>query len=259
MVSYNLVADISSHNPDSIEFFRKLRKMGVKAVIVKLTEGSNPGTAYMNPKAQRQINNTMSCGMRVHAYHFARFINESDAVQEARWFINNIKKMGLTSDSVMVVDVEAQGIPNNATASVNCFIREVKAAGYPNTDVYASASWFWSGRLIPRLLIPKNLWVAAYNNKAPGVDNVGTWQFTSKYNGLNLDMSYDFFGLYSKEKSIKELTKGDVTLDGFYRVCAGDSWWKIAYDHGMDMYYLAKLNRKTIQDVIYPGQILKIK
>lgn len=43
-----------------------------------------------------------------------------------------------------------------------------------------------------------------------------------------------------------------------YVVKSGDSWWKIANDHGMSMYTLAQINGKSIYNTIYPGQVLKV-
>jgi LysM repeat protein/GH25 family lysozyme M1 (1,4-beta-N-acetylmuramidase) len=43
-----------------------------------------------------------------------------------------------------------------------------------------------------------------------------------------------------------------------YTVRSGDSWWGIAKKYGMSMYTLASLNGKSINNTIYPGQVLKI-
>ena len=67
----NLVMDISSYQPDSIDFFQAAKNAGVKAVIVKLTQGSADGDAYVNPKAQAQLNNARAVGLLVHGYHYA--------------------------------------------------------------------------------------------------------------------------------------------------------------------------------------------
>lgn len=63
-----LVADVSSWNPDTQVFFSDLAKRGVKAVVVKLTEG----TTYKNPKAKAQIRAAWNAGMHAHGYHFAQ-------------------------------------------------------------------------------------------------------------------------------------------------------------------------------------------
>ena len=45
----------------------------------------------------------------------------------------------------------------------------------------------------------KDKWVANYGVSQPGVDNVGTWQWTDNYKiaGTGVDMSYDFSGFYT--------------------------------------------------------------
>ena len=43
-----------------------------------------------------------------------------------------------------------------------------------------------------------------------------------------------------------------------YIVKSGDSWWKIARNHSMNMYKLASLNGKSINSTIYPGQRIKV-
>lgn len=46
-----LMADVSSWQPESDSWFHQLADVGVKAVVVKLTEG----TTYRNPKAAAQL------------------------------------------------------------------------------------------------------------------------------------------------------------------------------------------------------------
>lgn len=194
-----LVADVSSFQPENFEFFEALAMQGVKAVIVKLTEGSADGTAYVNPKAQNQINNARRAGLLVHAYHFARFISIQDAKNEADFFVKTANKMGITSDSVMAVDLEADEIKSDLNNKTNAFLQYVKDSGYPNVDYYSMASWFWNGILNPDIILAKNKWVANYGVSQPGVDNVGTWQFKSTWEvyGIKIDMSYDFSGFYT--------------------------------------------------------------
>lgn len=43
MTSFPLVADISNYQPDEPAFFQALKNQGVKAVIVKITQGSADG------------------------------------------------------------------------------------------------------------------------------------------------------------------------------------------------------------------------
>lgn len=195
----NLVMDISSYQPDTISFFQAAKNAGVKAVIVKLTQGSADGDAYVNPKAQAQINNARSVGLLVHGYHYARFNGNQDARNEAKWFVDHAKQFGLGPGSVMALDIEDKANAKYATSDANAFLQAVKDAGYPKVDIYSMASWFWQGRLNADNLIAKNKWVANYGVSQPGVDNVGTWQWTDNYKiaGTGVDMSYDFSGFYT--------------------------------------------------------------
>ena len=169
----NLVMDVSGYQPDTVNFFQAAKNAGVKAVIVKLTQGSADGDAYVNPKAQAQINNARSVGLLVHGYHYARFNGAQDARNEAKWFVDHAKQFGLGTDSVMALDIEDKANAKYATSDANAFSQAVKDAGYPKVDIYSMASWFWQGRLNAAQLISKNKWVANYGVSQPGVDNVG--------------------------------------------------------------------------------------
>lgn len=203
MADYNLVADVSSHQPSELGFFQALKNAGVKAVIVKLTEGSRDGSAYVNPKAAEQIRNTVKCGMIVHAYHYAKFNGVQDAQNEADFFCDIAKQMGLDETSVMALDIEDSSQQPYCTADARAFLQRVIDRGYPNVDLYTMASWIWSGRInFSQLGINVNKWIANYGVTQPGVDNVGTWQWTSSFAvyGTKIDMSYDFKGYYTNEK-----------------------------------------------------------
>ncbi len=189
MSTYKLVADVSKWNPDNLVFFKQLKSRGVTAVIVKLTEGST----YRNAKAQKQIKNAWQAGLHVHGYHYARYTTSAKAKEEAIFFCKTAKALGLYATSVLAVDVEDNSLPQNGlTALTNTFLVQTKANGYTKTDYYTMASWIWNKRLIPSTLSAKNQWIARYNAKLPGVDNVGTWQFTDNWQNLGVDMSYDF-------------------------------------------------------------------
>ncbi len=45
----------------------------------------------------------------------------------------------------------------------------------------------------------------------------------------------------------------------YYEVVSGDSWWSIAQQYNIDMNKLAKMNGKTIETEIYPGDKLLVK
>lgn len=240
MTSFPLVADISSYQPDDPAFFKAMKEQGVKAVIVKITQGSADGDAYVNPKAQSQINNARSAGLLVHGYHYARFNGRQDAINEAKWFCQHVAAMGLGKESVWAVDAEDGAMAQNATADVNAFLQHLIDQGHLNVDVYSMASWFWEKRLIQSELLAKNDWVANYGKPQPGVPNVGTWQFTNSFPiaGVKIDMSYDFHGYYTDPKigysdgqlainvEQKPTPKVEVAVPDSWVDELGDTWHK---------------------------------
>lgn len=171
---YPLVADIASYQLDTLAYMQALKEYGVQAVIVKITQGSADGDAYVNPNAKMQIKHARQVGMLVHGYHYARFNGQADAEAEAAWFVANASALGLTSDSVLALDYEdTQTAKKHGTADCNAFFRKVKGAGFDKVDIYSMASWFRDGHLDMRSLIPKNYWVADYGVNAPSIPATG--------------------------------------------------------------------------------------
>lgn len=189
------MADVASYQPKDLAFFQALKAAGISAVVVKLTEG----TTYINPKAQDQILNARLSGLLVHGYHYARFNGHQEARQEAHFFLENAKQCGLDGSSVLVLDAEAAEMSNYASSDCNAFFEVLLNNGFEKIDIYSMKSWFMDGHLNRSELLAKNYWVASYGTDCPGLDRVGTWQYTSEgyILGHQVDLSYDFFGYYT--------------------------------------------------------------
>ncbi|MCP8849198.1 LysM peptidoglycan-binding domain-containing protein [Latilactobacillus curvatus] len=61
-----------------------------------------------------------------------------------------------------------------------------------------------------------------------------------------------------KDVEIISTTTGNSTSGSSYTVQWGDSWWAIANRYGMSMYNLAAINGKSINTMLYPGQVLQV-
>lgn len=220
-----LFIDVSPYQPKSLAYFQSAKAQGIKGVIVKLTEGSNPGSAITNQNARGQIENAKRVGLKISAYHFARFYGSQDARNEADWFVKNAKKLGLPKTTPMVLDFEVSSRAN-ATSDANAFFAQVKSKGYKHVALYAMASWFWSGKITKSQLIPKTLWVANYGARSVGVAGARAWQYScNRYiAGVQTDISYDYNGDFTvksgaKPTAIKKSKAGVkwFTEDGTFR------------------------------------------
>nr|DAF41661.1 MAG TPA: PlyB like endolysin [Caudoviricetes sp.] len=211
----NLVADLSDYQESSVQFMQALKDGGVKAVIIKLTED----TGWIGSTSAEKIRNAVKVGLIVHCYHYARFWSTDQAVAEADYFCSVAKQYGIDASSVMALDLEEGSNP----AFAKTFLDRVIANGYPRIDLYTMASYIWSGKVSLGAFGYKiNGWIAAYGASQPGVDNVGTWQFSSNYpiGGYRVDMSYDFSGYYTTEQDATQPEK--ITTGGWLDVIAFD-------------------------------------
>lgn len=199
-MSYPKFIDVASYQPDTLAYFQAAKKLGIKAVIVKLTEGGT-GTKYINPKATNQIKNANKAGLIVHTYHFLKATSDSDARGECRYYVQQAKARGIGADSIMAIDVEDGSLTRNKTALtsyINSFTDELHKQGYPKVSIYSNTSWF-NLRIDRSKLTARSWWVAAYEVSQPGIDNADAWQYSSDLviNGSRTDVSYDFTGFYT--------------------------------------------------------------
>lgn len=188
----NLFADVSSHQPETLNYFQQLKNAGCKGVVVKLTEGTN----YTNPKAKNQIEHTKSLGMKVSAYHFGRFTSVGGAQAESRYFLNSLKAHGVGTDAVVVNDFE---VTHASVAALNAFYDPLEAAGYKHICVYSMRSWFTAGYFNG---VRGLKWVAEYGRSNCSV-KCDAWQYTSTamIAGVTTDMSWDYNGTFTSAVS----------------------------------------------------------
>lgn len=196
-MGYPLVIDVASYQPSSVSYFRIMKQKGVKAVIIKVTDGSANGTAYVNPLAKYQRINAEAAGLKTHAYHFSEMSGIADSRNEADFFYNQAKALGFdVKNCAMMLDIENPAVNSYpATADCNAFTDYLKGKGCKLTGVYSMASWFTAGRIKANALHADLLWVANYGVSAPGVDGTDIWQYASTFKGYSQDVNYDFKGV----------------------------------------------------------------
>lgn len=269
MALRNLFIDVSGYQEDSVAYFQRAKDQGVMGVVVKLTEGSEDGSAYVNPRAEAQIRNATTVGLRVSCYHFARYTSNADAQNEARFFVKIAKQYGITSDTRMVDDAEVHSVAdyNSATAA---FLNEVKALGYANVGLYSMKSFFTGGTLNSHGFGDAKIWDAGYDITDLGIDNAAAWQWTDNGLGMSVDTSYDFDGAFTVGSSNSGTVPSTPIpapnpvehvghpATGTYTVQSGDTLSGIAAKFGTTYQNLAAINGIGDPNQIFPGQVLKV-
>lgn len=277
----DLVIDVSSYQDSTVSYMQSYKNRGVKGVIAKLGgHGGGEGYHYQNPKAAAQLASASKIGLRVGGYFWGQFGgSSSDAKLSAQMAVNDAKRVGLKEGSLIALDYElgASGSSDANTNAIETFGNYIKANGY-KFALYTGSSYL-NNYINTKKYGQKfgtSIWIANYKtmslqtspdfNWFPSHDNIAMWQFASNFYGI--DGSVDLVGLMGKgdvknNTPVKPTTPNNSNQTNAknttYKVVYGDSWWGIANRVGLDMYQLAKLNGKTINSIIQPGQILKIK
>lgn len=278
LASQTLGLDVASYQDSTPSYFDQFKQRGAKFALVKLGgRGGNEGNHYQNPKASAQLANAQAVGLSVGGYFWGQFgANVSEANLHAKLAISDAQRVGLRAGSVLALDYEA-GATNNKqanTEAIKAFMRTIKSHGY-KVLLYSGA--YYLRQYVDADAISQEfgtvIWVASYKttglqtqpdfNYFPSMNHVAMWQYGDNFYGV--DGNVDLVDYMSKSKGVTATTPVKPTepansndTSKKYIVQSGDSWWSIANRVGLDMYQLAQLNSKTINDVIHPGNVLKI-
>ncbi|MFR0595296.1 GH25 family lysozyme [Limosilactobacillus mucosae] len=220
--------DVSSYQGAmSVGTYSWLKSLGVKYVIVKLTQG----TTYTNPYAQTQINNAREAGLTVATYDYAVFTDSASAIAEADHYANVASSYGLDGSTLMIADMEDNVTKrSNIAALLNEFWNELSRRGYTNHGVYASYSYDQTYNVSSTVGHSKT-WIAAYyynywKNTMLNSD-YGAWQYTDSFNGYDGSIDMGMFSTYMSLNGEKQengywyLYKNGVRQTGFQNLSDG--------------------------------------
>lgn len=246
--------------------WNKVKKDGVEFVIVKATEG----TGYVDPYFKANVKNAKKVGLKVGAYHFARFETESKMKAELNHFLKTIKGMGLTYPAVL--DLEDQSLnvsKSKLTDLAKQFLDGIEDAGY-FAMLYTYTSYIDS-KLDESKLKDYALWMARYSSKLGRDADIWQYSQTGKVNGIkgDVDLNWgyrsDLFGEKGKTVDKPKATtpkpapkpKPKAT-PSTHTVKSGDTLSEIAVKYGTTTANLKSINGLKDADVIYIGQKIKL-
>ncbi|MEE6751168.1 GH25 family lysozyme [Pediococcus acidilactici] len=210
------MVDVSNNNGymSTAEYISMRNEFGVKAVTVKISEGST----YKDPYAASNIANVQAAGLYINGYHFARYATKAQAIAEADFAGRTAKAAGLPVGAVLATDVEAeeQNYQSKATNDRNnaAFMEEIQKFGY-RADIYTSGSWANTKMTIKN----KTGWIAAYPYVVSGKNWYSTnhaWQWSStakfriSYGGFDVSQLNSNYYTAGMKSTVKPTNKGAV-------------------------------------------------
>lgn len=264
-----LILDVS-HWQGNIDF-NKVKSTGVYGVIIKA--GGSDADFYKDSMFEVNYKNAKNAGLHVGCYYFvgAGCTSGIDGEADAKRFLNIIN--GKQFDLPIYMDFEAPSpkTQNGNTASVIAFCDYLEKKKY-FVGVYASDISGFKERLKLDPLKRFTLWVARYGSRPQYVTDWNIWQYTSTghVNGINgnVDMNEcnrDFpsiiinggYNGYSGSSSKPSTPPSNDPV--YYTVVRGDNLTKIARRFGTSVNDLVNLNNIKNPNLIYAGQILRVK
>ncbi|WP_050613325.1 GH25 family lysozyme [Bacillus testis] len=210
------IADVS-HHQGVIDWEKASKDLSL--VIIRTKYGSNT--------TDRQYKNNIAgaekYGVPYGLYHYAQFVNEKDAIQEARDFLKTATKQ----TRFLVLDVEEQTCKSVAelVKATQAFIDTCKDAGY-RIGLYTGHHFYKSYGMDK--VKADFLWIPRYGQKP--IYNCDLWQHTDggKVSGIkgNVDLNTIngmrtlawFTGKIIKEAAVE---RPSVSKNKFYRLVTG--------------------------------------
>ena len=235
------------------------KEEGYEYCIIKATED----VSYTNPEMDTQVSGAIAAGVKFGFYHFYR----GKGIDEAKYFINTIKKYKDNMSIKPVIDIES----NWNYTDVKAFIDYVEEELNTECVIYCNKSY---AKELSKYkdLAQRPLWLAYYwdyvsippveKYKDHGFDRLIGLQWSDRLivAGKNCDVNLFDKGALINNDVTKPTKPSKPTIDyNTYTVVAGDTLGEIAAKYGTTVQDLCALNNISNTNLIYVGQVLKLK
>ena len=159
--------------------YQKVKDAGVEFVIIRIGyQKGIDGKYFLDPKFEDNIKGFNKVGIKVGLYFFSYANSNSDAIKQAKWITNKIKKYKISLP--IVFDWENFGMYQDFNLSfkhlndmANAFMKQIEKDGY-TPMLYSSKNYLlniWYETKYP-------IWLAHYTDKTDYTGNYSIWQMT---------------------------------------------------------------------------------
>lgn len=238
--------------------FKEVKESGIDIVYIKSSQGTN----YVDPYFEEHYNNAKSNNLNIGFYHFLTASNESEAINEAKFFVSVIN--GYNSDCRLAMDFEEFGdLSKDEINNISrTFLETVENLTGKEVVIYSDA---YNARetFNSSLAIDYPIWVANYNVTEPENGNWSYWigfQYTNDglIPGIDTRVDKDYFTqeIFLSDKSsinVKDSETRAVNTD-YVIVKRGNTLSGIAEEYNTSYKYLAKINDIPNPNLIYVGE-----
>lgn len=246
MSSYPRIALATALTPGTPDHYQKLAKLGVKDMIICLA--ISHFDRYRAGEYQTLL--AREAGMKTHA---CLITDLSEPFHDARHFFTAYQKLGYDlGTKVMILCQPTKHVknPGKKLAELLGYISYFVAK--EDIDVAFYKKDIDKGKVdlndIPEYF---NLTIINSNNLNAGIARAGTWISTQDFDSDIQYLGYDYYGFYTSQSY-------QMTLEAEYIAQKGDTWVTIATRHGIWLPKLLELNKADYEDLVVPGQRIKV-
>lgn len=187
--------------------WEKVKESGIEFVIIRLGfrgYGAS-GKLALDDGFEKYIQEASKAGLKIGIYFFSQAINEKEAIEEAEFVLENIKKEKISYpicydlEKIKYVDTARANhlTKEERTKNVLAFCNRIQQDGY-ETMLYANSKWLTTELELEKLN-DISIWYADYQEKPLYPYHFKMWQYTEtgKVDGIkgNVDLN-----LYFEEK-----------------------------------------------------------
>lgn len=256
--------DVSRYQGD-IDFER-VAASGVEMVYIR----SSASGDYVDPYFRQNYERAKAAGLKIGFYHAMSARNETEAVQEARFFVQTIS--GTQPDCKLAMDF---GAASSLSASqrnsiARAFLEETERLSGLKTVIYSSA---YTARAIWDETMAEEypIWVAEYGPSEPEDGRWDKWvgfQYsnTGRVDGIIGNVDLDYFTKDILLEASGEIPHPDEPKPDnpskqyiYVRVDRGDTLYKLAKKYDTTVQSIVSLNNLSNPDLIIVGERLRIE
>ena len=247
MTKYPRVAWVSAITPSSEEHYQKLLNKDIKDLIVCLHIsgfGKYKAGEYHTKFARE-------AGFYIHP---CLATDLSSPALDVKYFFAAFVGLGYTNTSKITIRLLPNSKVKNKARQLERLINYLSCiVPTKNLGIAVDKKDIDNGKFkledIPTFL---NFTSFNANSLNAGVDRAGTWIYRNELDGETQPIGYDFYGFYTGN------TEYQLSLDNTYIAQPGDTWVTIATRHGIWLPKLLKINRASYEDLVVPGQEIKL-
>lgn len=216
----------------------KIAESNINAVILRIgLRGTATKELLIDDKFFEYYEGAVNAGLHIGCYFYSAATTNEEAIEEAEFIIDLIRKHGLKFDMPVYMDMEDKVVQRTGRTqifnSTKAFLDVMKQENI-YSGVYCSTTWA-QDYYAPALFSGHSLWIADWHDKCGYEGDYGMWQYTDRGSVSGIDANYTDLNLcyinypkliadngYNKlpDTSTSDI-KGDINNDG--NVTASDA------------------------------------